>query len=765
MNHYSSPPETMEYPHSSSMSEGDSLSDSDWLDISSNRESDDNDSLMSGDSEREGVRMPLSRRSSISVGSSRDGDVEAWEGFVEDSGDEEVSFKPPAATISDPTAVAIESSMGASELTASIGHDPAEEQRVKDALDQSLISTLSGSRSSAGSTNTSIRDLRLSFPDPLTSPRDELNGSYEDVSPSKTDVIATDVATDNAVDAGNATTDFPDMPLCKEDPGSISSTPVVAEHEVPVYPEDNKFGFDIVLYGSSSPNKWSFVQTLVQKAVLVNDITVTDMMTGSDERIRYLHLQSKTSGPLRISHWLPIHDRTESDNAADAPNFQALVNRPSLAILYLPAAVQVVPDHTLYLPVLVPSTSPATDDLSRAKAVNDWKALSIPPNKVARLGLGVGSPIFDGRDIGEVQDLRAHRLFQRLLCEMRKRPVKFLPDRLGAVHAVTLFALMSLIFGFTMNTAFRRSSVLTPTTSSAPPPSASTLWGSFGPEVNTSASATTARANAPAVTTHKDFSLSIFNPGTTSLSITSYNKRPQVASASSAAQVQASHSKPSTGTDMARSAEDTLSSETKLPTDTKTSMVVVPSAFKFEGPSGSKSTALSLVVDSLSEVLDVRVARLRNDLDELIESLDELGRAISRQTKKRVDLSKGKAREFRERVQYRHDRARGRAKELKKKGEEIIYSAGEHLIGRTKVAKQRARDLTTNLAKTEVGRAYQKAHAEWVAMLKDKGGGKEKGGEGGQAGRRNGMVKCKKRGNSASTTNFISWSYAELYLA
>ncbi|KAF5382101.1 hypothetical protein D9615_004332 [Tricholomella constricta] len=752
MNHNSPPLETLDYPPSSSMSEGDSLSDSDWLDISSNRESDDNDSVMSGDSDRNDVGfMPLSRRSSMSIGSSRDGDVEAWEGFVDDSSDEDARHIVPRLAISEAAAVTDESvmgAMGALELTIGAEQDLVEEQRVKEGLDQSLISTLSASRSSTASTHTSLRDLRLSFPDPLTSSRDELNRSYEDVSPSETTFSATDVPTDDA-----AIAEFPDAPICKEDPGSLSIQPEVTGHTVKAHLEDTETEFEVVLYGSSSSIKWSFVQDVVRKAVLVSSLTLTDVTSSTDEPTRYLHLQPTTGGVSSVSHCIPVHDRTDDAKTVDAPTLQEIVKRPSLAVLYLPAAIHALPDHTLYLPVLIPSTSPTADSWSRATATSDWNTLSIPTNKIARLGVDSAAPIFDSMDISKVQHMRAHRLFQRLLSEAKKRQVKSLADHLSPVHAVTLFALMSLIVGFAMNTAFRRSSTPSPTTTTATP--ATTFWGMFGPEVNHTSIFTT--TSTPAVTTNKEFSLSIFNPGTTSLSITSNDQQP-VASTSATPQVDGGHCRPSMSwTDKAKSATDVIVRPgTQLSVETKPSMTMLPSSLRFDGPSGSKS--LSVVVNSLSEVLDLRVSRLRNDLDELVESLDELSRAIRRQTKKRVDLSKGKAKEIRERVQYRHDRARGKAKELRKKGEEIIYAAGEQFIGRTNIARKKARDISINVANSQTWLTYQKVHAEWVARLK------EKGGQGGQARRRK-EGKCRMTGQTTSATTFFSWSYAELYLA
>ncbi|KAG5638769.1 hypothetical protein H0H81_010190 [Sphagnurus paluster] len=761
MNHSSPPMEAQDYPLSSSMSENDSLSDSDWLDISSNRESDDNDSVVSGASDREDVGIPISRRSSISIGSSRDGDVEAWEGFVDDSSDEE-SQGPEVATTAVPSLAVDQSIMGASELTVNGEHDPVEDQRVKEALDQSLISTLSASRSSTASAHTSIRDLRLSFPDPLTSSKDELNRSYEDVSPSETTFSSAGVPTDEAADVYNYTADLTDAPRSKEDPGSLSTTPAVPEPVVPVRLEEDKARFEVVLYGASTPIKWSFVQELVQKAFLSSTLTLTDITPSTLGPTRYLKLQQKVEGSSNIAHLIPIHDRTENFKPSDLSISQTFSKRPSLAVLYLPCAIHALPEHSLYLPVLAPSRSETSGEWSRVTAANDWATLSIPAHKVARLGFDAGSPIFDGKDIGEVQDMRAHRLFHRLLFEGKKRAVKSLSEHLSPVHAVTLFALMSLIVGFTMNTAFRRSSIPapTPTATTTTTPPASTFWGMFGPDVNqTSISVfvSTAKVNTrTAATVQKELSLSIFNPGATSLSLTS---KAAVTSASATSKAKDAQCEPSTSwTAKDESMTDIIvRPSTQLSVDSKPSNTMAPSTSTWVAESAalskSPSTALAVVVQSLTEVLDMRMSRLRHDLE-------ELDRAIRQQT----EVSKGKAKEIRDQLHSRNDRARGNAKELKKKGEEIIYAAGKELMGRTEVAKQKARELSLSVVNSEPWRAYTKVHSEWVARLKDKGSSK-RGSVRRRKGKGQGKGKCRQRGQTTTQTSFFSWSYAEVLLA
>jgi len=295
------------------MSEFDSLSDSDWLDISSSRES-DNESVLSADSDREEMGlMPLSRRSSASVGSSREGDIDAWEGFVDDSGDEESLRKELGDHVS-PTATDIGEII---EEEHDPQHDPVEDERVKEALDQSLISTLSASRSNTASAHNSIRDLRLSFPDPLTSSRDELDTSYHDASPSDTVFTSTDVQTDDASeDLGGAITEM--QPLY--DPGLPSTPEVVGrviEPEVQDFPRE-KAEFDVVLYGSSSPIKWSFVQTLVEKSLLISGRIVTGSSICTNKGIMFLHLERQIDSCFTIYEFVTVHDRTDNVTAIDA---------------------------------------------------------------------------------------------------------------------------------------------------------------------------------------------------------------------------------------------------------------------------------------------------------------------------------------------------------------------------------------------------------------------------------------------------------------
>jgi hypothetical protein len=294
------------------MSELDSLSDSDWLDISSSRESDDNDSIISADSDHKIGFIPLSRRSSVSVGSSREGDVEAWEGFIDDSGDEgERNLEHEVAPAASITADLDDNATDPVVALALPAHvEIVEEQRVKEALDQSLVSTLSASRSSAGSTHNSLRDLRLSFPDPLTSSHDELHSSYNNVPPSETHSIAPDLTTDTINDDSLDRDDGSAAPVVPLDPGLLTTTPEVPHQGVRLSPGDNKVVFEVVLYGSPSSVKWSFVEELVRKIATVSSRTLHDASICPCNSTQYFHLERKIDESLSISEFVAVHDRT-----------------------------------------------------------------------------------------------------------------------------------------------------------------------------------------------------------------------------------------------------------------------------------------------------------------------------------------------------------------------------------------------------------------------------------------------------------------------
>ncbi|KAJ7475826.1 hypothetical protein FB451DRAFT_1244902 [Mycena latifolia] len=703
------------------MSEVDSLSDSEWLEISSNQGS-DNDSLSSRDSDHDDLAsMPPSRRSSISIGSSVDGEIDAWEGFADNTPEELGAGPDPVVT-----AFATAGLIGPRRMLDSQGQ-LSEEQFVTAALEQSLVGTLSASHSSGVSStvHNSLRDLRLSFPDPITSSRDELNRSYEAVS--STDCITDDDSNSPMIAAfpGEAAPLCEELPLKDEsrrhpmgDLEALSGTTVLPIHRQVGHIND----FDVVLYGSTVQSS-EFAQWLV--STFATGGALLSLAGQSDPRRGFY---AEGTATLR-------------DGTLDAPSPQ-ISNRPSLAIVSLPASASRLPEHTVYLPVIFPAA-----DENPSQAYESWSILDIPAVRTLRLIQGpkykgiesyivVDGPEFRNR----VDPKFVYRELGSMLAPQTKK--------LRPAHAVTFVALLSLIVGFAVNTAFRSPS-LVPTSVVVPIAPAhttpSTFWDMFGTPPNSSVAPLTTPSCTGNVaimpSTLKDYALAVFNPATTTPSL-------QVGSISVAPSPSGACGSGTTGSPVGECKLMTWSEKTKStkdvilrpptalsnPPTAKAPPTHTPSVGGNAGAGkmaalpiheSAQVTALSLkLVDSLSEIADTTMKALEevvpHDLKELIAALDNLMRAIGRQTTMIIADSKSRAQILRERLQYRNERAKGKARELRQRGEQIVSLASERLKARAEIAKMRAHSLKKNLMSTSVWRTYAQAHGEWSEKLEKK---------------------------------------------
>ncbi|KAF9477933.1 hypothetical protein BDN70DRAFT_896145 [Pholiota conissans] len=729
----------------------DNLSDSDWLDIASGRDSDDNDSL--SDSDRDEISsLPRSRRSSISNDDSMSSDVEAWEGFVSDAGEEHVTGMYPMPLPSPPGAEPV-FIPGPTDSAV----DPAiaeEEQRVREALDQSFVGTLSASRSSTGagtSTHTSIRDLRLSFPDPLTSSRNDLNRSFETVSsPTETSVTCSTDADSQVAEPAPLTVGAPLL----EDPG-LFITPAVQHqhHEVAQHIEDN--ALDIVLYGSSSEVKWKFLQDLIEKAAITSGHVLMDSFR-EDAQTQTLRLIKDTEGFTPFFNVINASDRTlEIVAKAETDDFGTATRR-SLAIVYLPTPqLPILSWHSSYLPVLVPSVTELDHEMMAQAAEDDWDLLGVPANKMIKLGYNK-SPVLDANELTSIDSTHVYEVLRNIGNDTKKiAALKPLTEHVKSMNAVTLFALMSIIMGFAFNTSFRSSTPAPTPTVNGPLSNNGHVWSFFAPQPNRSILApSTALQNTKSDVSPslKDMAVSVFNPGSTSLSMTipASSKSLSMTGSSSNAIVEMTTTSPVAKCQ--HCAEKPLSTDVVLRSTVATSLSASPRPEAVVASrSGSASTILLAAADraagipkstvatvasaaavslklnsAVSNVLDATSKRLAeamgSDLTELAEAADDLLDSVIRQ-------SKGKARAFGEQIQNlneevvaRNERAKQRARELKKMGGELMREARKEFAQRTVKAKKRAKALRKSVVDggTEAWKTYEQAQVSLEAVLAEK---------------------------------------------
>jgi len=307
-----------------------------------------------------------------------------------------------------------------------------------------MVSTLNGSRNNSlsGSTSGRSRDLRLSFPDPLTSSRDDLNTSYEDVSPALSD--APDVDVKHARHS-----DEPVAPLV-EDPG-LSLTP-----EVPQVASSH-IGFDIVLYGYSSASKWQFVEKLLEKLALRLNSSLSPRDARSSGTSTYWLNGKRNLHGLSLGLGVNVVDRTEVMHDLNVGPFYSLESRgfhplqsnmrynfgkPSLAIVFLPSSLTSLPRHTLFLPVIA---SPRLDDdpagfskdYVQKSTEHSWESLDVPASRLLLSNVESPSAILHEEEIDILEPTEVAFGFEPLLSH-GKRSLRSVRDQVTSLPAMTM---------------------------------------------------------------------------------------------------------------------------------------------------------------------------------------------------------------------------------------------------------------------------------------------------------------------------------------
>lgn len=445
--------DTPDYNYSS-LSELESLSDSDWLDIASSRG--DGDSVAGfDDSDREDADGRLSRRSFSSIASSRDEVVEGWEGLLEDSSDE-----TPLADVTAGAGMLFRPATDGGDLhdasSSVLPEEDPDDERVKAALDQSMISTLSSSRpnSLANSLQTSIvhstRSLRLSFPDPTTSRIRSLSTSFEDLAPSDADVSASD-AVESVVAPAEAAADSDNL-ATSEVPEDKALDSDVAQST----PTTLKSNLHVVLYGSSPVAKFALVEMLLEKWALSFNVTL-ERKFGSDATATTYEYQCTAyngkspkrtisvvdrTGVDQVNSLVPWLFHTHSTSLTFQPQTPFELDGPSLAIIFLPSFSDIaIAEHTLYLPVIMSSLPSPVDVLGPTdyllEAEQQWEALAAPSSRLTSFSQPC-SPVVEQDVLEEASSQQVGQAFRQLF----PSPKQVLPK--VSAHTLTMYVSLML---------------------------------------------------------------------------------------------------------------------------------------------------------------------------------------------------------------------------------------------------------------------------------------------------------------------------------
>ena len=423
------PPLTPTDAHESSLSEIDSISDSDWLDISASEDAGSTGIPESDRDEADG--RPLSRRSFSSRSSSRDGDVDIWEGLVESTDDE---------ALEEPTEFSLRPSpLGRSSFT-SVDGNSAEERRVEDALNQSMVSTLSTSRASSmsasGSANhppSRARDLRLSFPDPLSSSKDELIRPAEEFrsSPTPLDVPQLSELSDD------------------EEPSEIFPSPLSTLPNLPNFPSVE---FEIFLYGTPSEHKWSVIESLLEKWATSLGLTASERHPQSNRTSTYWLHPKGSLHHLSLGRAVTVFDNMEAyhevgvalpysltvDIQLRQSSTEPVLDKQSLAIVFLPTYRSSLPSHTLFLPVIATTLHGlSADERERQVYQQQWSIFNIPKKRHLFPG---AATVLAADEVDHMEASEVARAFEHLQ-PLRRKIFRGIKNQVTTTPAVTMYVL------------------------------------------------------------------------------------------------------------------------------------------------------------------------------------------------------------------------------------------------------------------------------------------------------------------------------------
>ena len=274
---------------------------------------------------------------------------------------------------------------------------------------------------------------------------------------------------------------------------------------------------------------------------------------------------------------------------------------------------------------------------------------------------------------------------------------------------------MSVVMGLALNTMFQPPTPSPTPTISTPSSSNSQLWHAVVPQPNRSLGPSTSFSQVKDCSfscTFEQMALSIYDSRATAISVTSPSSISLIVPSTSkstansaSCSIKIPDSKSST--DVAVRSAASLS---KVPHTTALLSTVSSSSIVSSVPSAitdrlSKDVISGLLLPnhlkSIADAFDATTKALTEALgSDLADAADDLLTSFIERTDSVIQQSKGKARALGEQIQnlneevtFRNQRAKKRAKELKKKGGDIVRAAKEELKERTKKARKRAREL------------------------------------------------------------------------
>ncbi|KAG8213016.1 hypothetical protein J3R82DRAFT_11407 [Butyriboletus roseoflavus] len=589
-----------------------------------------------------------------------------------------------------------------------------------------MISTLSSSRTSslhASTIHNSSRDLRLSFPDPITSSCKELlSTSYEEIQ-RNSDTLSSPTDSDGPSDA---------RPVDDEEMLSFASQMSSSQPPAITLPSPSGPELKVFLYGFSTIIKWSIVDRLLQKVAHGAGLTITPDLDNLQGSVRRLTVSGSFEHDRAFPRVITILDRTlqSYDTADDLALIDFSGVRP-LAVVFMPCRPLRLPEHVLHLPVRVsPSYSSELPDISNVETgslPSTRDTLNIPNHQILRITAPEDSPVVDKDSIDMIDSARAYRAFSRLWSEDNNMSKGIM----ASTHALTIIAILSLVLGvivraavpislqhFTSPTLVTLNSNLT----------SASFWQMLRPAPYRERLPSSTALDSSLVAMPSSFresSMTIFSAESTSMTLSRANP------------TNFRRVMPPTLSEPPKFSQDLMLQPPRSvlpPDDRPKALSVTPdtsATISYHRAPPTTGHAVSALVHTsvpsiVKEYASVVLASMNQDMQDIFDALDALVQAISRQTQiiltrattfieqslMHLEKNVESFETLKETFHARHERARERAREIKDRGTKWLYDTSEVITTSAQFSKGVAREVAesfTHRARRARGKAKEMA--------------------------------------------------------
>jgi len=381
------------------------------------------------------------------------------------------------------------------------------------------------------------------------------------------------------------------------------------------------------------------------------------------------------------------------------------------------------PESLFYLPVVAPSEleafgSDAPCSLMHV-AQGTWDMFHIPGRQVLRLTENGTRTVVDKRTIDNLDPSFAYRAFNGMWSAKRKAAIR---TSISGIHTLTMYvwhfcffcrfayrpfwpslAVLSLLLGVVIRSTFSaagRVVTVTPPVVAVPDNCSSTsLWQLLRPGISRQREIppppTVQSSSVAMPASLKEFALSIFSAESTSISVPRAHS-PNVRRVP-----------PQTLHERLLSSRDLVLRPTfSLATENQPKAVsVISTVTQGQHPSPA-STPPSAVIrtsapDVIKEYAPIIYSEIANDMQAILDALDALVQAISKQvrtvvaetallvqrSKSHLEMGAEKLEGLKDALYTRNARAKKRAKQLKERGTQWLFDASEVVTSRAKLAK------------------------------------------------------------------------------